>query len=122
MQAFYALAAEDYRQLAGARDWAADLRGHAADGRVRLLDVACGSGKFPAALLAAGLPAEPLSVTRLDRRAGMVRIQTRPTPCELLAMSPAEWPDRRVGPGEPASVKGWGCGRSPRPGRARCWG
>lgn len=60
MEAFYALAVEDYRQLAGARDWAADLRRHAVDGRVRLLDVACGSGKFPAALLAAGLPAEPV--------------------------------------------------------------
>jgi SAM-dependent methyltransferase len=60
MRAFYALATEDYRRLAGARDWAADLRGHAVDGRVRLLDVACGSGKFPAALLATGLPAEPV--------------------------------------------------------------
>ena len=60
MQAFYALAAEDYRLLAAARDWASDLRGHAMDGRVRLLDVACGSGKFPAALLAAGLPAAPV--------------------------------------------------------------
>ena len=59
MEAFYALAVEDYRQLAMARDWAADLRRHAVHGRVRLLDVACGSGKFPAALLAAGLPAEP---------------------------------------------------------------
>ena len=27
MQAFYALATEDYRQLAGARDWNADLPG-----------------------------------------------------------------------------------------------
>ena len=60
MQAFYALATEDYRQLAGARDWDADLAGHAVDGRVRLLDVACGSGKFPTALLAAGLPAQPV--------------------------------------------------------------
>ena len=67
MQAFYALATEDYRRLAGARDWAADLRGHAVDGNVRLLDVACGSGKFPAALLAAGLPAEPgVQVDLLD--------------------------------------------------------
>ncbi len=56
MQAFYALATEDYRRLAAARDWAADLRTRASGGRVRLLDVACGSGKFPAALLAAGLP------------------------------------------------------------------
>ncbi len=60
MQAFYALATEDYRQLATARDWDADLARHAVDGRVRLLDVACGSGKFPAALLAAGLCAQPI--------------------------------------------------------------
>ncbi len=53
MEAFYALATEDYRQLATAVDWAAELTRVAA-GRdaVRLLDVACGSGKFPAALLA----------------------------------------------------------------------
>jgi SAM-dependent methyltransferase len=60
MQAFYALASEDYRQLVTARDWAADLAEHAVDGRVRLLDVACGSGKFPTALLAAGLPSQPV--------------------------------------------------------------
>lgn len=45
MEAFYALAVEDYRQLALAADWPALLHG-----RARLLDVACGSGKFPAAL------------------------------------------------------------------------
>jgi SAM-dependent methyltransferase len=67
MQAFYALATEDYRRLAAARDWAADLRDHTLDGRVRLLDVACGSGKFPAALLAKGLPAQPrVAVDLLD--------------------------------------------------------
>lgn len=60
MQAFYALAAEDYRQLVTARQWSADLSRYAVDGRVRLLDVACGSGKFPTALLAAGLPAQPV--------------------------------------------------------------
>lgn len=60
MQAFYALATEDYRQLAAARDWDADLNCHAVDGRVRLLDVACGSGKFPTALLATGLSAQPV--------------------------------------------------------------
>lgn len=56
MESFYALAWEDYLQLETARDWAAELtqRAHA-DGRVRLLDVACGSGKFPSALLAGGL-------------------------------------------------------------------
>ena len=58
MEGFYALASEDYRRLEGARDWAADLRERAdGTGRVRLLDVACGSGRFPAALLAAGLAA-----------------------------------------------------------------
>jgi SAM-dependent methyltransferase len=67
MDAFYALAVEDYRQLAAARDWAADLRRHSVDGRVRLLDVACGSGRFPAALLARGLPARPeVQVDLLD--------------------------------------------------------
>ncbi len=67
MRAFYALATEDYRQLAAARDWATDLRDHTLDGRVRLLDVACGSGKFPAALLAKGLPERPqVAVDLLD--------------------------------------------------------
>jgi SAM-dependent methyltransferase len=60
MQAFYALATEDYRQLSGARDWNADLSRHAVDGRVKLLDVACGSGKFPTALLASGLSERPV--------------------------------------------------------------
>ncbi|TPG31942.1 class I SAM-dependent methyltransferase [Mycobacterium hodleri] len=60
MEAFYALATEDYRQLADARSWDDDLGGHAVDGRVRLLDVACGSGKFPTALLAKGLAADPI--------------------------------------------------------------
>ncbi|MEJ2869202.1 class I SAM-dependent methyltransferase [Actinomycetospora sp. OC33-EN08] len=58
MEAFYALAAEDYRQMVAARDWAADLRAHARDGRVRVLDVACGSGKFPAELQRQGLAAD----------------------------------------------------------------
>jgi SAM-dependent methyltransferase len=49
MEAFYALATEDYRRLALAADWPAVLRGHAHDGW-SLLDVACGSGKFPTAL------------------------------------------------------------------------
>lgn len=57
MEAFYALAIEDYRRMVAARDWASDLRGHAVDGRVRVLDVACGSGKFPAELVRRGLAA-----------------------------------------------------------------
>ena len=59
MEAFYALAAEDYRQLALAADWATVLGDRAHDGW-SLLDVACGSGKFPAALLRhAGLDGLP---------------------------------------------------------------
>ncbi len=49
MEAFYALATEDYHQLALAADWPATLGAVAHDGW-RLLDVACGSGKFPTAL------------------------------------------------------------------------
>lgn len=50
MDAFYALATEDYRQLALAADWPALLGAVAHEGW-SLLDVACGSGKFPTALL-----------------------------------------------------------------------
>jgi hypothetical protein len=50
---FYALATEDYRQLVLAADWASLLAGVSSPGW-RLLDVACGSGKFPTALLDAG--------------------------------------------------------------------
>jgi SAM-dependent methyltransferase len=54
MDAFYALARLDYEQLAKAVDWNAALRacaGRAGDAdRLALLDVACGSGKFPEAL------------------------------------------------------------------------
>jgi SAM-dependent methyltransferase len=55
MEAFYALAVEDYRQMVAARDWAADLRGHARGAAATVLDVACGSGKFPAELQRRGL-------------------------------------------------------------------
>lgn len=65
MEAFYALAVEDYRQMVAARDWAADLREHARDGRVRVLDVACGSGKFPAELMRRGL-ASDVGPTRVE--------------------------------------------------------
>ena len=50
MEAFYALATEDYRQLALAADWPALLEAQAGVSW-SLLDVACGSGKFPTALL-----------------------------------------------------------------------
>ena len=58
MEDFYALAAEDYPQMVSARDWADDLRTHAGTDGVRVLDVACGSGKFPAELMRRGLAAE----------------------------------------------------------------
>ncbi|MEM1193334.1 MAG: class I SAM-dependent methyltransferase [Pseudomonadota bacterium] len=58
MDDFYSLASLDYRELARAVDWAAWLAagaeraGKLGRDRLSLLDVACGSGKFPAALLA----------------------------------------------------------------------
>lgn len=67
MEAFYALATEDYRQLALAADWPALLGARARKGW-RLLDVACGSGKFPRALASytdlSALP--PLAYDLLD--------------------------------------------------------
>lgn len=54
MEDFYALAWVDYRHLAEALDWKLWFEAHQreiGDRRLRLLDVACGSGKFPAALL-----------------------------------------------------------------------
>lgn len=65
MDAFYVLATQDYRELVGARHWASELRARSRGGRLRLLDVACGSGKFPGALLAAGLP-EALPDVRIE--------------------------------------------------------
>lgn len=50
MEAFYELATEDYRQLVLAADWADLLARRAREGW-SLLDVACGSGKWPGALL-----------------------------------------------------------------------
>jgi len=53
MEDFYALATVDYHYLAQALDWKAWLeaqQARAAGRSLRLLDVACGSGKFPAAL------------------------------------------------------------------------
>ncbi len=53
MDAFYRVATLDYRELARAWCWDAFFRERGATrGEVRILDVACGSGKFPAALRA----------------------------------------------------------------------
>ncbi len=53
MERFYEIASVDYRHLAEARDWRGWLAEKAAavgPRPLRLLDVACGSGKFPTAL------------------------------------------------------------------------
>ena len=53
MEAFYELARVDYRYLAEAYDWAAAFQSLASQkSGGRLIDIACGSGKFPQALLA----------------------------------------------------------------------
>lgn len=73
MNAFYRLATDDYRYLAEARDWSAwlaDAQARAGDRSLRLLDVACGSGKFSNALVrhagvaSAGL--QPIATDLLD--------------------------------------------------------
>ncbi|MGF1466234.1 MAG: class I SAM-dependent methyltransferase [Sandaracinaceae bacterium] len=52
MDLFYRVATLDYRELATAWDWAGWFQGRLAgcDAPLRVLDVACGSGKFPTAL------------------------------------------------------------------------
>ncbi|MGF1525754.1 MAG: class I SAM-dependent methyltransferase [Candidatus Competibacterales bacterium] len=54
MEAFYALATLDYRELATVHPWRSWLEAQqyqVGDRSLRLLDVACGSGKFPQALV-----------------------------------------------------------------------
>ena len=53
MEAFYALASIDYKYIAEANDWKSwfeTLQKTVGKRRLKLLDVACGSGKFPVAL------------------------------------------------------------------------
>ncbi len=78
MDAFYQVATLDYRELARAWDWDAFLRERAATrSPVRILDVACGSGKFPAALRAhtrlGTLEGSPLVLDLLDPSAFSLR-------------------------------------------------
>ncbi len=73
MEHFYALATADYRHLAEALDWKTWLENcqRTAPGRsLRLLDVACGSGKFPNALVqhadVGAAAIEPVAYSLLD--------------------------------------------------------
>jgi len=62
MEAFYAVATRDYRELALARNWSLWL-----GARTKILDVACGSGKFPRALARyAGLDDRARTLDLLD--------------------------------------------------------
>ena len=85
MEDFYALATADYRHLAEAIDWRAwlEARQRAVGERpMRLLDVACGSGKFPAALI---------------RHAGVAEAAIRPVDCALLDPSEFSLSEARAG-------------------------
>ena len=71
MNAFYRVATLDYRELARAWDWSGFLRERLiARESLRILDVACGSGKFPDALRAhtrlGELSGTPLVLDLLD--------------------------------------------------------
>ena len=69
MESFYALATVDYHYLAESRDWVGWLRDHqarVAPRPLRLLDVACGSGKFPTALLRCAPEMQRLAEIRYD--------------------------------------------------------
>ena len=68
MEDFYALASVDYRHLAQALDWKGWFEARqvtAGDRSLRLLDVACGSGKFPSALVNYGQVASA-SIRHID--------------------------------------------------------
>jgi len=73
MEAFYTLATDDYRHLAQAWGWQAlfeTLQARAGDRPLHLLDVACGSGKFPKALARhtelTNAPIYPIETALLD--------------------------------------------------------
>jgi SAM-dependent methyltransferase len=105
MDAFYALATEDYRLLAAAADWPAVLNAAATGDRVRLLDVACGSGKWPAALLRAGLPGVPrIEVDLLDPSAFSIAEARSVLAPPFAAAAEHELGIEALPPGEPYDV------------------
>lgn len=68
MEGFYALASVDYKHLAESIDWKAwleSIQKSVGNQRLQLLDVACGSGKFPMALLSHGSVADA-SISTID--------------------------------------------------------
>lgn len=80
MDAFYTLATDDYRHLAEALDWRAlfeEAQGRVGGRPVHLLDVACGSGKFPRALChhcrLADAAIQPVETTLLDPSAFSIK-------------------------------------------------
>ena len=73
MDHFYALASVDYRYLAEAfnwRDWLETRQAEVGRRQLKLIDVACGSGKFPAALgqyaKVSGAKVSPIEYSLLD--------------------------------------------------------
>lgn len=102
MEAFYAVATLDYRELAEAADWH-DWLGDADT----ILDVACGSGKFPVALARyASLGEVPRTLDLLDPSAFSIAEAARslelpfvagaPFACRLQDLDPAAGPWPRV--------------------------
>ena len=84
MEAFYVLARKDYRVLAEALDWGRLLRAHARpDGSLRLLDVACGSGRPPRCVPTRRLPGDLQRRLRAARPVGVLdrggALRARPT-------------------------------------------
>ncbi|MEM6533631.1 MAG: class I SAM-dependent methyltransferase [Myxococcota bacterium] len=92
MEDFYALATVDYQHLAESRDWVSWFTAQktAAGSRpLRLLDVACGSGKFPRALVKhAGLGADsidPVDYALLDPSPFSIAETKRVLPAPFVA-------------------------------------
>ncbi len=97
MEAFYTLATDDYRHLAEARDWAGWLTAAqtgAGDRPLRLLDVACGSGKFPNALVKhaglAGAGLHPVATDLLDPSAFSIAEARAALPAPFIPASDHE--------------------------------
>lgn len=109
MEDFYHLATDDYRHLALSRDWRSWLEAGqiaAGDRALTLLDVACGSGKFPTALVThADVPAaavRPIEVALLDPSAFSIAEARKALKSPFVAAQEYETPletfDAEAGP------------------------